>query len=115
MNPSVHFTFAKQEENIALLVYSQNSDLRLFSKDNLYVTLILCMARIICFWKLQWNKGGNWIVASKDSSYISMYHSCLDVNADGFSSCSAAKQVWACVVVGHQDIHHHSHLMSFLL
>jgi hypothetical protein len=57
MNPSVHFTFAKQEENIALLVYSQNSDLRLFSKDNLYVTLILCMARIIRFWKLQWNEG----------------------------------------------------------
>jgi hypothetical protein len=47
---------------------------------------------------------GNWIVAREDSTYIAMYRSCLDVNADGFSSCSAAKQVWACVV-GHQDIH----------
>jgi hypothetical protein len=98
----VHFPFAKQEENVAaLLVYSPNSDLQLFSKDNLYVTLIWPESSF----SETSTEQGNWIVAREDSTYIAMYRSCLDVNADGFSSCSAAKQVYGLVLlVGHQDI-----------
>jgi hypothetical protein len=99
-NPSVHFPFAKQKENVALLVYSPNSDLQLFSRDNLDVTLIWPETSFSESSKEQ----GNWIVGREDSSYVAVYRSCLDFNGDGLPSCSATKQVWACVV-GHEDTH----------
>lgn len=99
-NPMVHLPFAKQKENVALLVYSPNSDLQVFSRDNLDVTLVwpeesFSEAAI---------ERGNWITGREDTSYIGVYRSCLDVNGDGLPSCSTAKQVWVCVV-GHEDTH----------
>jgi hypothetical protein len=99
-NPSVHLPFAKQDKNVALLVYSPNSDLQIFSRDNLDVTLIWPEDT---FSESSLERG-NWIVGREDSSYVAVYRSCLDTNGDGFPSCSATKQVWACIV-GHQDTH----------
>ena len=99
-NPSVHLPFAKQKENVALLVYSPNSDLQLFSRDNLGVTLVWPELSFSESSKEQ----GNWIVGREDSSYVAVYRSCLDFNGDGLPSCSATTQVWACVV-GHEDTH----------
>ena len=99
-NPLMHFPYAKQTKNVALLVYSPSSDLRVFSRENLEVTLL---------WPEETfsessREIGNWLVGREDSSYVAVYRSCLDVNDDGFPSCEAVEQVWACVV-GHEDTH----------
>lgn len=99
-NPLQHFPFAKQTENVALLVYSPSSDLRVFSRDNLDVTLLWPEESF----SESSREVGNWIVGREDSGYVAVFRSCLEVNEEGLPTCGAAWQVWACVV-GHEDTH----------
>lgn len=99
-SPLACFPRTKQKENVALLVHSPNSDLQPLSRDNLDVTLT---------WReLPFSEDlleqGSWIVGREGSSCVAVCCNCLDVNTDNFTSCSAIKQVWVCIV-GHEDTH----------
>uniref|UniRef100_A0A7S3PMC5 Uncharacterized protein n=1 Tax=Aplanochytrium stocchinoi TaxID=215587 RepID=A0A7S3PMC5_9STRA len=93
-----HFPYIKQKQNVLLLMYQPNRDLKFLGISDLDVGL---------YWpEEEFNEtaaGSGWLFGKEDDGYVAVRPACSDTIGN-VVRCSADRQIWACVV-GHKDLH----------